>query len=550
VLAIEVVFLTGRYVATAYNTRTAPEWPPHPARLFSALVATHFAADPDVTPGRLEERALLEWLEHQGAPTIRATDASARDVVTVFVPTNDAALTDVDAEAAAVSAAGTELKAAELSGDPKAVKAAQKALAKVKTAYVSAVKRAIEVPAKTGDANAGKSVLPEYRGRQPRTFPSVTPHEPRVEFAWPDANPTNDQVAVLDGLLARVVRLGHSSSLVSLRSVAEPQEPTWIPTSSGSLSLRTFEVGQLDALERAFETHREIEPRVMPARQQPYSRPTGARSESPAPALFGDDWLVLRRVGGVHLPMTSAAGVSRQLRRALMKFANPVPEVLSGHTHDRSPSEQPHLAVVPLPFVGRVNASGLILGVALVLPRAANEGDRRDVFRAVAAWEGASRVEDEEIPVVSLHLGEAGHLLLQRVDWDSVASTLTAPVWCRPSQVWSSVTPVALDHNPGDLRSRDPKTVSEAVAAARLTLVKACERIGLPAPASVEILPAAPWAQAAKARQYPRFPASPDRIQRVLTHARLIFDVPVEGPVVLGAGRYMGLGLFRPERAE
>lgn len=549
-LAIEVVFLTGRYVATAYNTRAAAEWPPHPARLFSALVATHFAADPDLTPGFADERSLLEWLEQQGAPTIRATGASAREVVTVFVPTNDVALTNVDREAEAVVAAQAEVKAAELAGDLGAMKAALKVLAKVKTTYLNAVKRAVEVPSKTGDANSGKVVLPESRGRQPRTFPSVTPQEPRVEFAWPEANPTSDQVSALDRLLARVVRLGHSSSLVSMRSLMVAGPPTWVPTSFGSMSLRTFEVGQLAALERAFETHRESEPRIMPARQQTYSRPTSVRSASPAPSLFADEWLVLRRVGGAHLPMTSAAGVARQLRRTLMKFADPVSELLSGHAHDRSPSEQPHLAVVPLPFVGHVNASGLILGVALVLPRAANEGSRRDVFRAVAAWEAASRLEDEEVPVVSLHLGVAGHLLLQRVDWDSVASTLTSSVWCRPSYVWSSVTPVALDHNPGDLRSRDNHTLSEAVAAAQLSVGKACERIGLPAPASVEILPAAPWAHAAKSRQYPRFPASPDRIQRVLTHARLTFDVPVAGPVVIGAGRYMGLGLFRPECTE
>ena len=56
-LAIEVAFLTGRYVATAYNTRTETEWPPHPARLFSALVATHFSADPHLTPDHAGERA-------------------------------------------------------------------------------------------------------------------------------------------------------------------------------------------------------------------------------------------------------------------------------------------------------------------------------------------------------------------------------------------------------------------------------------------------------------------------------------------------------------
>jgi hypothetical protein len=44
-LAIELVFLTGRYVATAYNSRTESEWPPHPARVFSALSATHFTTD-------------------------------------------------------------------------------------------------------------------------------------------------------------------------------------------------------------------------------------------------------------------------------------------------------------------------------------------------------------------------------------------------------------------------------------------------------------------------------------------------------------------------
>jgi CRISPR-associated protein Csb2 len=247
--------------------------------------------------------------------------------------------------------------------------------------------------------------------------------------------------------------------------------------------------------------------------------------------------------------MTSAAGVARQLRRTLMKFADPVPELLSGHTHDRSPSDKPHLAVVPLPFVGHVNASGLILGVALVLPRAASASDRKDVFRAVATWEAKSSVEDEDAPFLSLHLGDAGDLLLERVDWGTVASTLTAPVWCRPAYVWSSVTPVALDHNPGELRSRDPQKLTEAVGAAQVTFIKACERIGLPVPVSVEILPAAPWAQAAKASHYPRFPASPDRTQRVLTHVRLIFDVPVAGPVMLGAGRYMGLGLFRPEDA-
>ena len=43
-LALEIEFLTGRYRATNFRERYAVEWPPHPARVFSALVATHYEA--------------------------------------------------------------------------------------------------------------------------------------------------------------------------------------------------------------------------------------------------------------------------------------------------------------------------------------------------------------------------------------------------------------------------------------------------------------------------------------------------------------------------
>jgi CRISPR-associated protein Csb2 len=38
-LALEVEFLTGVSVAATPNRREQPEWPPHPDRLFQALVA-------------------------------------------------------------------------------------------------------------------------------------------------------------------------------------------------------------------------------------------------------------------------------------------------------------------------------------------------------------------------------------------------------------------------------------------------------------------------------------------------------------------------------
>ena len=81
-------FLTGRYVATAYNNRRAGEWPPHPARLFSAMVDAW--ADRDER--ELQESRILEWLEEQGPPAIAAGEAEHRRVVSHFVPVNDATI--------------------------------------------------------------------------------------------------------------------------------------------------------------------------------------------------------------------------------------------------------------------------------------------------------------------------------------------------------------------------------------------------------------------------------------------------------------------------
>ena len=57
-LAIEVELLAGRYSATAHNDRGRAEWPPHPARFFSALVA----ALHDKEPVDAHEREALVWL--------------------------------------------------------------------------------------------------------------------------------------------------------------------------------------------------------------------------------------------------------------------------------------------------------------------------------------------------------------------------------------------------------------------------------------------------------------------------------------------------------
>ena len=157
------------------------------------------------------------------------------------------------------------------------------------------------------------------------------------------------------------------------------------------------------------------------------------------------------------------------------------------------------------------------------------------------------RLEDEDTPCLSVTMGAAGVLELERVEWGTAQASLRAESWCRPTRVWHSVTPVALDRNPGDLRSRDPRKIATAISEAVGTIRRSCARIGLPDPRAVEVLPAAPVAGASKAQLYPPYPEESGRTRRVLTHVRLEFAEPVRGPVLLGAGRYLGLGLFRPE---
>jgi CRISPR-associated protein Csb2 len=88
---LKVEFLTGRYYATDHTLRAQAEWPPHPSRLFSALVDAWASLG---QPGEGEEA--LEWLERQTPPALTVSERSRRDAVETFVPVNDEETLPVD----------------------------------------------------------------------------------------------------------------------------------------------------------------------------------------------------------------------------------------------------------------------------------------------------------------------------------------------------------------------------------------------------------------------------------------------------------------------
>jgi CRISPR-associated protein Csb2 len=104
---------------------------------------------------------------------------------------------------------------------------------------------------------------------------------------------------------------------------------------------------------------------------------------------------------------------------------------------------------------------------------------------------------------------------------------------------WSTVTPIAFDRHP---KVPDRSAYRREVAG---MIAQACSRIGLPEPRDVIITAVSAHLGVPPAFAFPRLQRKDGSLRRH-SHAILVFDEPVCGPIVLGAGRYCGYGACRP----
>ena len=535
---IEVNFLTGGYVATYYNDRRRSEWPPHPSRLFSALVAT-WAED----GGDPAERAALEWLESQGAPAIAASEAVPRRAVSHFVPVNDAAIISrslQERRAKAIYELEDQL-VDELSLSEGEV---TRKVARIQNRL--AKQRDVEAQVKsvgTTSADSAIQMLPDHRGKQERFFPSVTPGDARVTYIWEEATPES-VCDTLDGLLQRVTRLGHSSSLVSCRVTTEPPEAKYRPGGSGD-RLRTVSRGQLAELERRYARHRGVDPRSLPYTDVRYTDTVDAARPETAPMEPNTvgEWVVFEfEARSRFFPSTRAVDLATAMRGAILRYAEePIPAEISGHRGDGTPVSGPHVAFLPLPYVGSEYADGRILGMALSMPESMSDAVRRALYRAIGKWERGTPLK--------LTLGRDGAARMSRLRGPADIVSLRRSVWRRPSRRWISATPIALPRHPGRLVGGTAAAQAKAWELAEATVASACEHVGLPAPSDVEVALRPYIVGARPARHFPAFSQKGrdgKPVRRQLVHALLTFERPVAGPLMLGAGRFLGLGLMRP----
>lgn len=487
-LVLEIELLTGVYRA-ALPDGSGAEWPPHPERVFSALAQAW--GDGGCDP---RERAALEWLERQGPPSIDADgphDCTERSAPTVFVPPNDS---------------------------------------------------------RGGDIR----VLPDRRRRQARLFRASIPRIPLVRLAWPEAVPPPAEQKALTVLAQRVASLGHSASLVRCAFIEEVQaseERYWKPSGEGAVSLRVPHPGRFDELVRWIEA--DERPRTGATARY---RPPGEVGHVEAPAsVFGgrDEWFVFESEGAAPVDLLAFAHVAQRVRDCLMTHAEPpVPEALSGHTADGSPTARAHVAVVPLANVGWEHATGDLLGFAVVLPRElARNGprgkERTGITHALSAFAPVDAGEAAERTLIKL--GAAGVWPVTHAVAPSRLS-LRPDRWCGKSETWASATPVLLDRFP------DHGAVEEE---ARL-VATACRNIGLPEPVTIELhkysavngAHSAYPARGDRRRPDWSFPHGTKFANRPRRHVVLRFVEPVSGPVILGAGRFRGFGLCLPIKSE
>src|SRR5690606_15880844 len=214
-------------------------------------------------------------------------------------------------------------------------------------------------------------------------------------------------------------------------------------------------------------------------------------------------------------------------------LSDSVRSLLSGHNRDGEPLGSPHLAFAPLAFVGHLHSDGHLLGMAIVLPQKLDEDHRRDALRVIA------RID-------RLILGQLGIWRLARADALEPPGSLRALAWTarpRGATHWSTVTPIAFDRHP---KAADRSTYHRD--AGRM-IAQSCARIGLPQPRDVIVTGVSAHLGVPPAHAFPRLERT-DRSRRRHAHAILVFDNPVCGPILLGAGRYRGYGVCRPLPVE
>ncbi|MEV4252215.1 type I-U CRISPR-associated protein Csb2 [Spirillospora sp. NPDC049652] len=459
-LSITVRLRDGRYDAAGRRADVA-EWPPHPARVFCALVASATGE---------EHWEALRWLEAAEAPEVWACEEFTQVRREGFVVAN-----------------ATDKK--------------------------------------------GSSQHRWGRSGRKKTRLSAEPAFPEFALVWPHASPSPEVLGTLVRLARSVPYLGRSTSPVTLSVVDEvvPERAEWtrftpvrLGDPTGQELLRVPYGGYTDQLrklyaqgERSWNADQEI----------PYARPGVPPPVPPATSVFNELLVFGFASGSVKPPGDAVVAVTSVLRAAVMdRIGTDIPPEISGHGAD----ESAHVAYLTLPNVDNDHADGRLLGVGVAVPETLPRNAYARLWGALV-----------ERPLEYLSYGNGGRLPVEfqpsTPGWGLRPERWTADQR-RGARTWVTATPMMLDRFPKRRRG-DDGILKE--------IQRSLEVAGYPPVRELEFSPAS---LARGAVHRPRRGSVPsNRPLRPLVHAKVTFERPVVGPVLLGSMRYLGLGLFAPQ---
>lgn len=468
------------------------DWPPSPFRLFQGLVA---AAHAGRSPGN-EELKALEWLgEAADPPVIAAPKARRSKSVTYYVPNND-----LDA----------------VGGD---------------STRIAGIRTKKEVAAWIFD----------------NRIPFL--------YVW-TLNDDNQHVAAISALAERFYQLGRGVDMAYgaaeviatdelVRRLDDYSGTVHFPTPSGSGNeLRCPAHGSLDSLIRRYS--------------EQLSRLTDNKLRQASPAVFRPvaydsppTWLLFDLISKdsngsfSSQPMGQVAALTEHVR-------NHVAARLKSHVNDAlveriiigrdavEAEKQTRIRIIPLPSIGFVHADRKIRRILVEVPSACPIRTQ-DIAWAFSGLDLGVDIQTGEI------LDESGWSLVRSEDRQMLSHYGVEIDEHEQARVWHTVTPVALTLS--RLRGR----ISGHERAANETALahaahQAIRHVGLGSNVEVRRVQREPFeGNGARAEAFAhgdRFPASR------LHHLEIVFSEPIAGPVVIGDGRYLGLGLMRPIRMK
>jgi len=509
-----------RYIAHSYSgvrkdrdQRDELDWPPAPARLHQALIATALANLPDSLRSAYSDETLraLEWLEMLPPPDIIASrlagDREYRRVLLVAMPHNS--------------------------------------------------------PAKGDFSRYHPDLAPVFRAspeHHDNLFVAYRWMGDTVEFC----RKAEHHLAGLKEAAAKLRYLGRAEDRMECEIIWREVESErtndsleiWRPVNhAADLALQTARRNSTNDLIQEFDRANQRirrgskRPARLFLREQSYSR---AAAEGLLPihvAIFRvfpdtnnpDDPPVVCDAVNAHRWRSPLRELACTIAKERHRWNDPplAEELISGHAPGGERTRQPHLAFVPLPSMSlHGKADGRVRRFALLgYAEADKASGAASIYRTLTAC-----LDGEEI--------EPGYHL-QLIEDPSRCDRVWR-LYTGSSQKWLSVTPVVIDRGykvplyspdgqPLSSNERHLRRHSEWTSLLRASL----RHIGVPddivAACGISLTPSPLLASTERAERY-----RPQSEKAPFVHVRLDFPGLVRGPLLVGDRRYLGFGLFVP----